>query len=129
MAAMHTLKKFNKQIEIYIRNHLKEIAQYLLSNDLLGWDVFKRATDPRTRESEDNLAHEVFVKLSDYVEQDEDKYKMFISFLNEKDKLYSTLNDEYSRYISENKIENMSKPTKHILRGNEPVSHGMQGEH
>ncbi len=128
MAAMHTLNKFNKQIEIYIRNRLKEIAQDLLSKNLLSRELYKHVTDTRTRESEDNLAHEVFVKLSDYVEEDEDNYKTFVNLLSEKDKLYSTLHDEYSRYISEKKTD-MLKPTKHFPGYNEPVSHGIQGEY
>ena len=108
MAAHETLMSCEDDLKVFIRNHLMEIAKDLRDYGILDKESYRSATDTKSRERTIDRAHEVFMKLTDAVEEDEDKYEVFIEYLRNKKhvKMLEKLNTEYLRQKKAKGCEN-----------------------
>ena len=69
------------QATITIRNNLKEISNFLAGKDIIEYALYKEVTDPKTRSTPDALAAQVYGKLRDEVQGNDELYHTFVDCL------------------------------------------------
>ena len=85
------LLECKKQVQITIRNYLKEITEVLRKKKIIELSLHNEVNDPQSRDLPDTKAKVVYQRLQAMVKQDEQYYVIFVDLLRKSPKFEKTV--------------------------------------
>jgi len=80
------LVKCHKQLAVYIRNNLEDIALFFHGEEIISHDKYREVTDIKSCVTDDEKARRILRWLEDKVEEDIRYYFIFTDYLKSKKK-------------------------------------------